>query len=217
MHKSLSILFVPFIFSILIMPVSAITPSRATDKTTLQQTEVPGPTKPSETDKLRLKEEREEKIKLLQCEAAKTRLESQKGVYEAQQLRYGNRYVNMLTRLNSLLEKLDEREYDTLSLPEYVDELTVRVEEFNSDLKNLVGTFDEMRPVTCTSSSEEYLRILREAKTESAQLRTRSREINQYFLDTILPELKRVRAQVEADNMVEPTVEVPPESPSLTN
>jgi hypothetical protein len=199
------------------MPVSAITPSRETERTTLQQTEVPRPTKPSEADKLRLKEEREEKIKLLQCEAAKTRLESQKEVYEAQQLRYGNRYVNMLTRLNSLLEKLEEREYDTLNLPEYVDELTVRVEEFNSDLKDLVGKFDEMRPVTCTTSSEEYLRILREAKTESAQLRTRSREINQYFLDTILPELKRVRAQVEADKMVEPTVEVTPESPSLTN
>lgn len=215
MNKSLSLFFVALFSTNLVLPVNAISPTRSIERTNVQQTQAPRPTRVSDEEKLLLKEEREAKIKELQCEAAKTRTESQKEKYEAQQLRYGNRYVNMLTRLNSLLEKLEEREIDTLDLPEYVSELTVMVEEFNTELKTLIVKFDEMRPVTCATSGEEYVKILREAKTESAQLRTQSREINQYFLNTILPELKRVRAQV-VESEVSPTEEVEVE-PTETN
>ena len=215
MNKSLSLFFVALFSTILVLPVSAIAPTRPTERATVQQTQAPKPTKPTDEEKLLLKEEREAKIHELKCEAAKTRTESQKKIYEAQQLRYGNRYVNMLTRLNSLLEKLDEREIDALDLPEYVSELTTMVEGFNTGLKTLIGKFDEMRPLTCAMSGEEYVKILRDAKTESAQLRTRSREINQYFLSTILPELKRVRAQAE-ETVTTPTEEVEVE-PTETN
>jgi hypothetical protein len=218
MNKLFSFLAIPFIATFVIMPVSAQTSLRTNEGSEIQQTQIPRSPSLSEADKLKLKEEREEKIRELQCEAAKTRAESHKQIYEAQQLRYGNRYVSMLTRLNSLSERLEENNYDTLNLPEYVDQLTDMVEVFNTDLKVLISKLEEMRPVTCTTSGEEYVKILREAKAESTQLRTRSREINQYFLNTILPELKRVRAQVRAESETEPNVSIEPsETTNLTN
>lgn len=201
---------------IFLVPAGAQVPTRAVNRVPEREQEPIELQNKGSEQRLLMKQEREEKIQLMQCEAAKNRANAFKGNYEAQQLRYGNRYVNLLARLNNLVDMLEDKDYDTMMLPEYLDALTDMIDDFNADLKELISKFNEMTPVTCTTKGQEHVVKLRELKQESSELRAKSKEIHQYFLNTILPELKKVRAQFDDENEVEP-VEETSENSNLTN
>lgn len=139
------------------------------------------------------REERRETIVENRCEVVTSRINSLTERYEKGQTKYLNRYEQLIEKLNNLSDTLSSNDIDTATLDSDIEVLVVMVDEFNSQVENTINLFSETKDNACGTGDGEYRTELGKARESAAQIRSKAREINQFFLNNIIDDLEEIK------------------------
>jgi hypothetical protein len=139
----------------------------------------------------------EERRLNMRCKASQGKMRSLEGRIQGIETSRTRVYGNLLSRLNSLAERLEAQGLDVAELNEHVGELGEMIDEFNAQLAEYKQVVADMAAMDCEEDPEAFKASLEEARVLLGDLRNHSREVRAYVLETIKPTLQALKAQLE--------------------
>lgn len=164
--------------TLFVAPVYALTPDEARDE--LQEN----------------REERRETIVENRCEFVTSRINSLSERYEKGQSKYYDRYYQLTAKLNNLSDTLSSDGIDTSVLDSDIEALEVMIAEFDTLVENTINLFAQTKDNACGTGDGEYKTELSEARQSAVKVRSKAREINQFFLNNIVDDLNEIRNSI---------------------
>lgn len=128
------------------------------------------------------------------CQKAEQRVAELIAKYEAGQNKYTSRYAALVTKLNNLVQMLENKGINSQNLPAHIAKIESMVGELESGVAQVVDLLKQTQTLACGESEGEYLLKLMEAKEAGLTVRQKAMDINQYFISEVIPELKEIRA-----------------------
>lgn len=144
-------------------------------------------------------EAREESVEQ-RCSIATTRIDNITARYDDNRLRYVERYDRLTERLENLVSYLNENqpEVDTSTLEAQIAEMRGQSSLFSAEIDAAISELEQSKQFACGESEGAYRNELQEARAELLDAREKAVEINNYFLNTIIPELENIRNSVQS-------------------
>ena len=157
-------------------------------------------------------EEREQKIKE-RCETINAKIASHKEKFELKSQNRLNKYNKLISRLESISQKLSEKEVDVTEYNNYISELLSKVDSLTFAVQNYIRN-SQLESATVCSGQKPSETI--QSKRESLQtIITQDRALRSYIKDTIIPYLRSVKPQKETT--APSTTDSPDTSPTNSN
>lgn len=163
-------------------------------------------TKMKEIQKVKLTTTDKKNI-LAKCKAAQGKVGSIGGRVNGIETSRTKVHVNLLNRMQGLVEKLKAKNVDTTQLEASITELTVKISTFNSDLTIYKTSITDLQALDCQASPDGFKATLLTARSNLDKVRADAKDVHTYLNETIKPLLKTLRAQVEPTTTQKPTEE----------
>ncbi len=112
-------------------------------------------------------------------------------------------YTNLLARLGTLHEKLEDKGIDTATFEAQIKELETMIDTFHTDLAKYKEAVADLAAMDCAADPDAFKASLEAARTLRAQVAKDGQAIRAYLSDTIKPALKSLREQLASQT--EPT------------
>jgi chromosome segregation ATPase len=108
-------------------------------------------------------------------------------------------YSNLLNRLNSLSNKLQDKGLDTTELNVQIAELQTRIETFQDDLTEYKQLVSDLAEVDCQDDPVAFQAALEAAREARKKTAVSAAAIRAYLTDTIKPTMAGLREQLVSD------------------
>lgn len=140
------------------------------------------------------KAEMEEK-KEDRCEELTENIEKKISNYDNNKKTHVENYQNLQERLEKLIAKLDEKDYDTTELKSALEGLKPLVSKFASDYSTFISALKETQQYTCGASEGEFKAKVEEAHKLLKVVKEDAQAIREYYKDNVKPALEDLREQ----------------------
>ncbi len=144
--------------------------------------------------------ERPIKIKNLEtveqrCARITKNIEKKTTGFDENKDRHYNAYKNLDDRLTKLSAKLKAKGYDVTELDADLVVLDGKIKTFATDYAAYLAKLGETKEYACGHSDGDFKAKLAEARALLKKVREDSQDIKNYFLNTIRPDIKKIRDQ----------------------
>ncbi len=140
-----------------------------------------------------------EKLKLEtpeeRCARITKKIENKTTGFDENKDRHYNAYKNLDDRLTKLSAKLKAKGYDVTELDADRVVLDEKISKFLTDYTAYMAKLGETKDYACGHSDGEFKGKLAEARALLKTVREDSQDIKNYFLNTIRPDIKKIRDQ----------------------
>ncbi|MFW5702385.1 MAG: hypothetical protein ACOCXP_00260 [Candidatus Dojkabacteria bacterium] len=130
------------------------------------------------------------------CEITTGRINNVTARYSENRLRYTNRYERLITRLENLNNYLNEQGIDSGELTSQIERLKELQVEFDSEIGAAIAHLEDSKQFACGQSEGAFRNELQNARQDLLQGRSSAVEINQYFQNTVVPQLQLIRDSI---------------------
>ncbi len=194
--------FIKIVAVLLLLPLSVVIPTLSLESyytlpTSAQTTTDASLEERKEAYKAKLKEELssavQQRIKL-RCLAVQTNIKALNVRVETVQTKRGAAYEKILTKLEDLTVKLDAKAYDTTSLKENISTLSAKVDAYKAAMDDYSQAVEDLTVIDCAQDPTSFKAALEEARTQHEALVGSVRDIREFVLNTIKPQLQVIRA-----------------------
>ncbi len=132
------------------------------------------------------------------CVSAQTTLAPVKVRFEIINKNRAEAYKNVIDNLQKLSDRLETSGVDTAALNNDITELGKRVTTFSADYAGYKQAVDDLTVVDCKTDPEGFRASLDTAREKHKDVVADSAAIRTYVNDTVKPELKQIRTQLQA-------------------
>jgi hypothetical protein len=147
-------------------------------------------------EKERLRLEFKEKFTEEKCARVQARIQNRNEFFAGTKEKHTSVYTNLVSRINKFIARADEQELDTSTIKGHLAELQNKIEKFKDDYAAYAAKLGETKNYTCGHSEGEFKGVLLESKTLLKQVHTDAAEIRNYVRETILADLRALKAQM---------------------
>ncbi len=132
------------------------------------------------------------------CAAAQTKLDS--AVQKAQEVETNrsDAYANIVTKLNSLVLRLQASSIDTTALEAQIAAFDNEVSAFFNAFETYQLALSDAAEVDCESDTESFLLALQDARQQNALLKQSAMNLRTYVKDTIGGTLEDIRSTLDS-------------------
>ena len=135
-------------------------------------------------------------LKQARCDKAKPNVEAKLDKLEKKRDKHQTAYQNMISRLETLLDKLEARGY---SIGDIKAELTVlkdKVKTFGEDYQKFFDLMGEVKAEACGDQTDTEVKAkLKEARDTLKLVRQDAKAIRDYYFSVIRPDIKALKNQ----------------------
>jgi chromosome segregation ATPase len=143
------------------------------------------------------KEKREENQEQ-RCEVAEGRIDNKINKFDENKENHVERYRHIKEAVSNLVTRLKEKGLDTGNLEKYLTELDSKIKDMASDYQTFIDKLKATKSFACGNSNGDFLAALNEAKSARLTVWQDAVEIRKYIIETIRPEMKRLRDQLQS-------------------
>lgn len=147
-----------------------------------------------------LQERKEERTEQL-CENVANRIENKIQAFENHRDTRVSHYADLITRLNDIAAKLEEKGYDVTELKASIAELETMVDEYVSLYADFIAQLSETQEFACGESDGEFKTALQDSRSAWELVKEKRQEIREFYANEIREVIKELREQ--ARNMEE--------------
>lgn len=131
------------------------------------------------------------------CQASQGKMSSITGRFKGIETSRTQVHDNLVTRLNSLNEKLKAKGVVTVELEAGIAVLNTKIATFNTDLAAYKQSVTDLKALDCKTDPEGFKATLTTARTNLETVRADAKAVHTYLNETIKPLLKTLRDKVE--------------------
>ncbi|MFA5029320.1 MAG: hypothetical protein WC518_01050 [Patescibacteria group bacterium] len=131
------------------------------------------------------------------CANIESRVKMKIANYEAGKVRHANAYNNLKSRLAALNDKLVAKGADTTKLQSDLLQLDSKVAKFLADYDTYINKLREGQAFVCGKSQGQFLAKMKEARAALKVVWQDAKEIKDYYVKTIRPDLQAIREQLK--------------------
>jgi len=137
-----------------------------------------------------------EKFTAERCARVQKRIQNRLSLFADAKEKHTSVYTNLVNRINKFIARADEQKLDTTVIKSHLAELQDKIEKFKNDYAAYAAKLGETKNYTCGHSEGEFKGVLLESKTLLKQVHTDAADIRTYVRETILVDLKALKAQM---------------------
>ena len=145
--------------------------------------------------KQQLISEKKEKIEAAKCANIEQKIQSRISKFNAGKVRRISAFNNMKRRLTVLEVKLAAKGYDTSKLKADLAVLNSKIDKFLTDYAANNAALSETKKFACGKSEGEFRAQLLESKDLLATVHADSKDIKEYYANTVKPDLQEIKKQ----------------------
>lgn len=135
------------------------------------------------------------------CERITTKVSNQRDKIDERAAAIQKRFENQDTRLAKIKDKANERGIDTTDLRNYMDIWSGYTNEIKSKRNEISSTIDSAVSAICEGDRAGGRAAFDEAKVLVDEMKEVRLSRRQYWLDTIVPELKSIRDELRGQRI----------------
>ncbi|MFA4817534.1 MAG: hypothetical protein WC608_02275 [Parcubacteria group bacterium] len=147
-------------------------------------------------EKERLRLEFKEKFTTEKCARVQERIQNRLSLFADAKEKHTSVYTNLVNRINKFIARAEEQKINTDTIKVHLAELQTKIEKFKEDYTAYAAKLGETKNYTCGHSEGEFKGVLLESKTLLKQVHTDAADIRTYVRETILVDLKALKAQM---------------------
>lgn len=147
-------------------------------------------------EKERLRSEFKEKFTGEKCARVQERIQNRLTLFAGAKEKHMSVYVNLVNRINKFITRAKEQNLNTSVIEGHLAELNTKIEGFKDDYAAYAAKLAETKNYTCGHSEGDFKGVLLESKTLLKQVHTDAAGIRTYVRETILVDLKALKAQM---------------------
>jgi hypothetical protein len=129
------------------------------------------------------------------CARITQNIENRTKGFDENKDRHYEAYKNLKDRMEKFVAKLTEKGYDVTELKADLVVLNSKIQKFADDYAAYQAKLGETKDYACGHSDGDFKAKLQEARVILKTVREDSKDIKNYYLNTIKPDLKAIRAQ----------------------
>jgi chromosome segregation ATPase len=129
------------------------------------------------------------------CEKIQNKINEKHGSLEEKKGKHMERYDNLKSRLNTLIERLSAKGYDTAQLEKDLSDLGVKIDKFSSDFEVFKTKKEELKTYVCDKTNAEFKAKLAETKVALKTLQKDAKDIKDFYKNQIKPDIKDLKNQ----------------------
>lgn len=145
--------------------------------------------------KIELKADAIKAFQEAKCAKIQEKIAAKTAGFDENKDRHYNAYKNLKDRMEKFVAKLEAKGYDVTDFKAEVVVLDGKIQKFATDYAAYQAKLGETKDYACGHSNGEFKAKLQEARTLLKMVREDSKDIKNYYLNTIKPELKEIRKQ----------------------
>jgi|GEM_PF-1610697 len=122
-------------------------------------------------------------------------------IFETTKTNHQENYQKLLTRLNNIVTKLNEKDIDTTKLSTDIATLEGMITDYTTQYESFVVALKEtVSGFTCTAENKDAFKdLLEQTKEDLKALKDSRQAIREFYLNTIREDLRFLRAGIEAN------------------
>jgi hypothetical protein len=154
-------------------------------------------------EKLDRQKEREER-RLQRCDDVKTRVQNKLDALDAKRIKHVGHHGTFKARLQEIVNKLNDKGYDTADLQEHIRVLEGMIDEYAAIYADLVALLRNLLGISCDGDSvgQGHRDVAAQLRALRKELIAKRHEIREYYRTVIREDIKSLRHQ-EVDNDAE--------------
>lgn len=129
------------------------------------------------------------------CARITKNIENRTAGFDENKDRHYEAYKNLKDRMEKFLAKLTEKGYDVTEFKADLTVLNTKIQKFADDYAAYQAKLGETKEYACGHSDGDFKAKLGEARVLLKTVREDSKDIKNYYLNTIKPDLKEIRKQ----------------------
>jgi len=135
---------------------------------------------------------REERNNSNGCDNRKNMIDNRIKMFGVSEKFHKEKYSRIYDRISSLIERLDAQEVDTSKLKSDLEVLKGKIDTLKTNYDTLMGKLEALKDTDCEdiasnkTSLDEIRELLKELKNDA-------KDIREFFVNTIKPDLKELR------------------------
>jgi len=129
------------------------------------------------------------------CARITKNIEKRTENFEENKNKHYSAYKNLKDRIEKFVAKLSAKGYSIDDLAADLSVLDTKIQKFNTSYAAYQAKLGETKEYACGHSDEDFKVKLAEARTLLKTVREDSKDIKNYYLNTIRPDLKEIRKQ----------------------
>lgn len=141
-----------------------------------------------------VKEQRNEIIKT-KCEIVTTNVNNRLETFSENKEKHIKLYGDLKTRFQELIQRLDEKGYDTTKLEEDAQVLDEKIQKFAADYVIFIEYLTATKGNACGQSDGAFAQALAKAKAQLKIVRADAADVKNYYQEVIKPDIQALRAQ----------------------
>lgn len=131
------------------------------------------------------------------CEVVSELINKRVEIFKKTKTNHQENYDKLLSRLNEVSTKLNEKGLDTTNLNSDIATLTTMVSEYKTKYDSFVTQLEQIQEVVCGENATTYKDTLEQTKTMLQELRQLRIKIREFYLTEVREDLKLLRQQAE--------------------
>lgn len=149
------------------------------------------------------RKEKREEMKEKRCENATKRIQTRVQRYENKQAQHRNVFGKLVTRVETVRDRLKEKGLDTSELTSSIATLKGKVQELEAEHKSFIEGLEATEEYECGSSDGKFREKLGEARKMSVEVRAKLVDVRNYYQTVVRPEIIELREQLEDEDDTE--------------
>ncbi|MBI2589649.1 hypothetical protein HYW32_01300 [Candidatus Berkelbacteria bacterium] len=136
-----------------------------------------------------------EKITERRCTRGEARIERRISLFEIVREKRANRYTKLKRRMEALITKLEDEDYNTAMLKDHLIEFDAKIDVFQTSFLDHIDQLTGTQEFACGESEGAFMNALNNARAQMKTVRTAAEAVHTYWQTVIKEDLKSLKAQ----------------------
>lgn len=140
-------------------------------------------------------------ISKARCERITAKVNERISIYETRKNFYQEKHQLTITKIETVLNRLKDKSYDLTKLQTDQQTLSTKKQEFTNLHSTLIQALNDLKTNACNGGTKtEYEAKLTIVTNALNQQKAKAKEIIAFTKDTIIPDIKDLRSQIQKKN-----------------